>query len=140
MPLYTKFRQKADLSMIKEPLITLNQYNRPVELEGQDAQVLLITRLILMEPGLIQTHPDMGVGLVSMFRYSTELDVKNLKDRIAKQIQTYLPMFTTVEVKVDLDNQKHLLYIYVNSDQINAMIPFDTENYTVIDGLDTMIK
>ena len=140
MPLYTKFRQKADLSNLKEPLITLDQYNRPVDLVGQDAEIMLITRLILMDPGLIQTHPDMGVGLVSMFRYSTELDVKKLRDRIANQIQTYLPMFTTVEVKVELDDQKHILYIYVTSDQVNAMVPFDTENYTVIQGLDTMIK
>ena len=109
-----------------------------MELVGQNAEIMLITRLILLEPGTIQTHPDMGVGLISKFRYSVDVDIDKLRSRIASQISTYLPMFTTVEVRVDLNVTEHTLYIYIDSDQLNALVPFDTENYTVIQNLDNM--
>lgn len=140
MPLYTRLRKVADLSDIREPLISLNQYNRPMELVGQDAEIMLITRLILMDPGLIQTHPDMGVGLVSKFRYSQDIDIPKLRARIKNQIETYLPMFSTVEVKVDLKEEEHRLYIYITSDQVNTLIPFDTYSLTVVENLDSMKK
>ena len=138
MPIPSKYRQVSNMDWLKEPLMTIDNYNRPIELTGENAEILLITRLILMEPGLIQTHPDMGVGLISKFRYSTDVDLTNLKNRIANQISTYLPMFNTVEVKVDLNVNEHTLYIYISSEELNALIPFDTENLTVIQNLDNM--
>lgn len=138
MPLYNKYRQVRDLSELKEPLITLNKFQRPVELQGQDAEIMLIIRLILLEPGTIQTHPEMGVGLISLYRYTVDVDLDKLRSRIQNQISTYLPMFTTVEVRVDLNVNEHTLYIYIDSDQLNALVPFDTENYTVIQNLDNM--
>lgn len=138
MPLYNKYRQVRDLSELKEPLMTLNKFQRPVELQGQDAEIMLIIRLILLEPGTIQTHPEMGVGLISLYRYTVDVDLDKLRSRIQNQISTYLPMFTTVEVRVDLNVNEHTLYIYIDSDQLNALVPFDTENYTVIQNLDNM--
>lgn len=138
MPLYNKYRQVVNWSELKEPLMTINQFQRPIELEGTDAQIMLITRLILLDPGTIQTHPDMGVGLVSMYRYTVEVDLDKLRNRIQSQISKYLPMFTTVQVKVDLNVNEHTLYIYIDTDQLNALVPFDTENLTVIQGLDSM--
>lgn len=138
MPLYNKYRQVVNWSELKEPLMTINQFQRPIELEGTDAQIMLITRLILLDPGTIQTHPDMGVGLVSMYRYTVDVDLDKLRNRIQSQISKYLPMFTTVQVKVDLNVNEHTLYIYIDTDQLNALVPFDTENLTVIQGLDSM--
>lgn len=138
MPLYNKYRQVVDWSELKEPLMTINQFQRPIELKGTDAQIMLIVRLILLDPGTIQTHPDMGVGLVSLYRYTVDVDLDKLRNRIQSQISKYLPMFTTVQVRVDLNVNEHTLYIYIDSDQLNALVPFDTENLTVIQGLDNM--
>jgi hypothetical protein len=118
--------------------MTINQFQRPIELEGTDAQIMLIIRLILLDPGTIQTHPDMGVGLVSLYRYTVDVDLDKLRNRIQSQISRYLPMFTTVQVRVDLNVNEHTLYMYIDSDQLNALVPFDTENLTVIQGLDNI--
>ena len=138
MPLYKRYRQAVEWTELKEPLMTINQFQRPIELEGTDAQIMLITRLILLDPGTIQTHPDMGVGLVSLYRYTVDVDLDKLRNRIQSQISKYLPMFTTVQVRVDLNVNEHTLYIYIDSDQLNALVPFDTENLTIIQGLDNM--
>lgn len=138
MPLYKRYRQAVEWTELKEPLMSINQFQRPIELEGTDAQIMLITRLILLDPGTIQTHPDMGVGLVSLYRYTVDVDLDKLRNRIQSQISEYLPMFTTVQVRVDLNVNEHTLYIYIDSDQLNALVPFDTENLTIIQGLDNM--
>lgn len=118
---------------LDEPLMTINKFYKPVVLTGTDAAVMQIIRLILLEPGTIQTHPDCGVGIVSKFRYSTEVDVKQLENRIASQISTYLPMYTMVKVAVELDNDQKCIRIYITSDQLNAMIPIDTNTGRVLD-------
>ena len=118
---------------LDEPLMTINKFYKPVVLTGTDAAVMQIIRLILLEPGTIQTHPDCGVGIISKFRYSTEVDVKELENRIASQINTYLPMYTMVKVAVELDNDQKCIKIYITSDQLNAMIPIDTNTGKVLD-------
>lgn len=118
---------------LDEPLMTINKFYKPVVLTGTDAAVMQIIRLILLEPGTIQTHPDCGVGIISKFRYSTEVDVKELENRIASQINTYLPMYTMVQVAVELDNDQKCIKIYITSDQLNAMIPIDTNTGRVLD-------
>ena len=118
---------------LDEPLMTINKFYKPVVLTGTDAAVMQITRLILLEPGTIQTHPDCGVGIISKFRYSTEVDVKQLENRIASQISTYLPMYTMVKVAVELDNDQKCIRIYITSAQLNAMIPIDTNTGRVLD-------
>ena len=118
---------------LDEPLMTINKFYKPVVLTGTDAAVMQITRLILLEPGTIQTHPDCGVGIIFKFRYNTEVDVKQLENRIASQISTYLPMYTMVKVAVELDNDQKCIRIYITSDQLNAMIPIDTNTGRVLD-------
>ena len=117
---------------LNEPLMTINKFYKPVILTGSDAAVMQITRLILLEPGTIQTHPDCGVGIISKFRYSTEVDIRQLENRIAAQISTYLPMYTMVKVAVELDNDQKCIRIFITSDQLNAMIPIDTDTGTVL--------
>ena len=118
---------------LKEHVMSVdNNVNRPLILKGDNAVTMLIVRLIMLEPGTFQTHPDMGVGIVSRYRHSNEIDLSELRRRINNQIETYLPMFTNVEVDVDLDNDRHCLLIYITSDQLNAVVPFDTESLMVI--------
>lgn len=77
----------------KEYLLTLDNFNRPAEVIGGKAVAYLIARLILMEPGSNPLHPDMGVGLVSRYRYSNK--VEELKAAIKDQISLWLPDFVS---------------------------------------------
>lgn len=120
---------------VDEPLMTVNKFYQPVVLKNTDAAVVRIIRLILLEPGTIQTHPDCGVGIVSKFRYSTEVDIKDLENRISNQIATYLPMYTTIKTALELDNDGKCIRIYITSDQINAIIPIDTSTGKVLDDI-----
>jgi hypothetical protein len=117
-----------------EPLMSVNKYYKPTVLENEDAAIMLILRLILMEPGTIQTHPNMGVGIVSKFRHSTEIDIGELQRRITKQIKTYLPMFTSVQIRVELDNDLKAVKIYITSDQLYALLPpIETSTGNILD-------
>ena len=75
-----------------EPLLSVNRFSKPIVLSGTDAMIVRIIRLILMEPGTIQTHPDMGVGIVSRCRYSTALDQSELENASMSEVTKYLPM------------------------------------------------
>ena len=77
----------------KEYLLSLDNFNRPAEIQGGKAVAYLIARLIMMEPGADPLHPDMGVGLVSRYRYSNKLD--ELKAAIKNQISIWLPDFVS---------------------------------------------
>ena len=75
----------------KEYFLSLDNFNRPAEVNGGEAVAYLIARLIMLEPGSDPLHPTMGVGLVSKFRYSNKLE--ELKTEIKNQISTWLPDF-----------------------------------------------
>ena len=57
---------------MKEHVLSLNNFNMPKVYNGSDAEYILIVRLLLLEPGKIQTHPYMGVGIISRYRYNNE--------------------------------------------------------------------
>lgn len=116
----------------EEPLMSVNNFHEPIVVKDEDAAVLLITRLILLEPGTFQTHPNMGVGIVSRFRHGLDTDIKRLESEITTQISKYLPMFTTVQVSVEIDNDNKTLKIYVTSDQIHTIIPISTDTGKVL--------
>lgn len=79
----------------REYLLSVNEYNKPAELTGKEAIALLITRLILLNPGSDPLHPDMGVGLE---KYRFALTRQDLEKRIQEQIQTYIPNFQNATV------------------------------------------
>ena len=101
-----------------EPLLSVDKYYKPLVAKGENYATLMLIRLILLEPGTFQTHPGMGVGLVSRFRYSTGVDMVKLAASIKEQIMTYLPQFTLTDVRCilgDVEDQKVLtIYITMN--------------------------
>lgn len=121
-----------------EPLLSVDKYYRPLVAKGDNYATLLLVRLILCEPGTFQTHPDLGVGLVSKFRYASDVDMEVLQNRIQEQIQKYLPMFTLVKVKCvlgdDISGDQKVIKIYITSNELNACIPINTETGEVVDA------
>lgn len=102
---------------VTEYTLTTDEFGKPRVLEGPDAIAQLFIHLILLEPGTYSERPEMGVGLVSRWRYTTSDDIDALRDCIKVQIATYLPDLsdTTVDVKL---NDNHELYIGILHDGI----------------------
>lgn len=105
---------------------SVDDFKNPKQYKDPEAIATLLTRLLLLEPGLIQSHPDMGVGLISRFRYSTEGTASELKDEFERQIHKYLPKFDGVKINVQQSGQtfiisaeiEEIIYaIYYNKDQ-----------------------
>jgi hypothetical protein len=115
----------------KEYLLTIDQFSNPQIVEGKSAIALLLSRLILLEPGSDPLHPEMGVG-IRRYRFNASKDVLNeIKDVVTKQVETYLPTFQGTEVTLGLTEDKKLNInitvgdtTYVYSSDVND--PIDT--------------
>lgn len=120
--------------MIKEReyCMSVDNFKKPTVYKNQPAIALLLTRLILLNPGSDPLHPDMGVGITN-YRYAYgRLD--ELKARVRDQINTYLKCFTSAQVDITIDNNKmcnieitidDTMYIYDSSE---APIPITIES------------
>lgn len=107
-----------------EHAFSINKFNTPKVYTDKVAIYTLLVRLLLLEPGTFQTHPEMGVGIVSRYRYSFEGIARDLKKDIDNQIATFLPEFQGVEVNVtDTDNR---LYITITIDGTLYDFTFDS--------------
>ncbi len=123
-----------------EPLLSVDKYYKPLVAKGENYATLMLIRLILLEPGTFQTHPGMGVGLVSRFRYSTGVDMVKLAASIKEQIMTYLPQFTLTDVRCilgDEEDQK-VIKIYITSEELNAYLPINVETGEVLQKTATL--
>lgn len=112
---------------IREYSLKVNDFNEPKVYEKQQALMLLLTRLILLEPGAFQSHPDMGVGLISNFRYRVDDGslVSDLKSRIQSQINTYLPFLDGVNVLVEIHDKS--FYVTIGIDDLIFGVLYDTQ-------------
>lgn len=119
-----------------EPLLSVDKYYKPLVAKDQNYATLLLVRLILLEPGTFQTHPDCGVGLISKFKYATDVDMSELNSRIKDQIIKYLPQFSLVNVKCELGDDKageeKVIKIYITSEELNAFIPINVNTGEVL--------
>lgn len=94
---------------ITEFTFSVNDFGEPIKLTNSEAIASLLTRLLLLEPGTIQSHPKMGVGLVSKYRYSMDNHLSDLKDDFTIQIEKYLPQFQGVKVSVSQKEKKCMI-------------------------------
>lgn len=94
---------------ITEYLLTTDSFKTPTEVTGKRAKAVLITRLLLLEPGTNPLHPNMGVGIGSKYRFITTDDLPELKLRIEKQIAAYLPLLQGNQVLLEINNDNYLV-------------------------------
>lgn len=91
------------MSMIEEATLSVDNFNQPKKLLNEEAVGIQIARLIMMEKGKIQTHPDMGVGIRSRYRYAEASEMIRLNFDIKSQIEDYLPLpYSSVDVNCRL--------------------------------------
>lgn len=103
---------------VKDAFFSVNKFNEPLTVEGVDAIYTLLIRLMLLTPGTSEINPNMGVGIVTKWRYCDYNDLPDLKSTIEDQISTYLPELQGVNVTVEPssdDDKEVLIDIEVNS-------------------------
>ena len=101
---------------MNEYLMSVDEFYSPKVVKDKDAIYTLLIRLLQLEPGSIQTHPNMGVGLVSKYRFAdADTVAEDLKTNIQEQILTYLPELKGVEVRAYTSNKVLFVEIEVNS-------------------------
>ena len=117
-------------STLKEYVFKTDNKYQPLVLKDKEAKYTLIVRLLLMEPGTIQTHPEMGIGLVSRYRYSdVESVMVNLKKDINEQMRKYLPLeLQTSTVTLSRADNQLVLNITVDGESAQLSID-DNGNY-----------
>lgn len=102
-------------------------------LKDKNCAIHLIIKLILLNPGSIESFPKMGIGLVQNWRYMSEDDVPKLKETMEHQISTYLPHLTNVQMDLKLDNNK-ILYtsIMFNGEAVILSSNLETKEIKLI--------
>ena len=111
-------------------VLSLNNFNMPRVYKDTDAMYINIVYLILLEKGKFQSHPDMGVGLRSRYRFNNQEGVLyTLKNDIQDQINTYLPDLNVIGIDLALND--HVLTITINSVDGLYLITYDQKNDTV---------
>lgn len=112
---------------MKEALMSINKYNKPKILKDEDSTCLLLLRLLLLTPGSIQSHPKMGVGIISKWRYSDMEQLSELEVEIERQISTYLPMLLSSKVEI-FPNKEKEGEIIINISTNNVVYSFESDN------------
>lgn len=116
---------------ISEFSFSVDDFKSPKVYKDPKAVAVLLTRLLLLEPGTIQSHPEMGVGLYSNFMYGMEgATASSLKSSIQKQITTYLPDFQSLNVSVV--QKENTLYITIEIDGYVYGFVYNTDKQTLI--------
>ena len=115
---------------MKEYLLSVDKYNNPAVKTDKECIFYLLIRLILLNPGTIESHPDMGVGLIKNWRYSDMSQLPQLESEIQTQIETYLPVLQGVSVKVEqISHGEIAIYIKIS----NIIYSFKTDNGTLVE-------
>lgn len=124
---------------ISEFSFSVDDFQNPKVYKDPEAIATLLVRLVLLEPGTIQSHPDMGVGINSRYKYSVEGGASELQSDIERQIEKYLPQFSGAEISVTEQNSTY--YIYAKIGSVLYAIYFDKTSaniktgYTKLDNL-----
>ena len=110
---------------MKENVLSLNNFGMPKVFNESDSAYVLIIRLLLLEPGKFQSHPEMGVGIRSRYRFNNDENfLMNLQNDIKKQIDKYLPELSATDVTITSNNK--VLGIIINTADGAYVVSYDT--------------
>ena len=115
---------------MKEHVFSLNDFNMPKVYEEKDANYILIIRLLLLDPGKYQSHPTMGIGLSTKYRFGSNKNdniLQSLQADIKEQMSKFLPQVSYKNIELVLDNSNRL-GIIIETDEGGAyVIGYDAE-------------
>lgn len=118
---------------VREGVFSVNSFNEPNVYKNKEAIALLLLRLLILEPGTNNSHPEMGVGIVSKFRFTMEDNLDDLELKIKEQINTYLPEFILQTIDLKLEDKVLYITIKVNDDYYGFTLDGETKILTISD-------
>lgn len=125
------------MGIYKEYVLSTNSFKKPKVLTGKPAIATLLVRIILLEPGTDQLQPEMGVGLVSKYRFLNGNLEANLKSDIKNQVSKYLPELECTNVDVEYtDDKKAIIKVTID----DTIYTFDTSQLEVPVTLDKLMN
>ena len=113
-----------EITGLKEQLLSINEFMQPKILKGESAAFTDIIRLFLLEPGTNQTHPEMGIGIRSRYRFSDTDEMSVLKQEIKTQMESYLPTLLIMDIQVETYGTT--LAIFISSQDDVFAVGYDT--------------
>lgn len=113
---------------LNEYTLSVNNFLEPDVKSGPEAVCKLLVQLLLLEPNTFDTHPDMGVGIVSRYRYSFTGHADELQRDFQNQITKYLPVLTGVVINVK--EIQRMYYITATFNKTVYMISVD-DNFRI---------
>lgn len=122
--------QDTSNNLFKEYVLSINEFIQPKVLSGDQAAYTNIIRLFLLDPGTNQTHPDMGIGIRSRYRFSDTSEISKLREEVKTQMQTYLPNLLTMDVQIETYGSTLAIFITSENDDIYG-IGYNTEVGTI---------
>lgn len=116
---------------ITEFSFSVDDFKNPKVYKDAEAISVLLVRLLLLEPGTIQSHPEAGVGLLSKYRFAKEGIAGDLQADFQKQIETYIPQLQGAKISVrekdktlmiaaEIDDTLYGIYYDTNTSQIKS--------------------
>lgn len=111
----------------KEYVLSINEFVQPKVLKGDEAAYTDIIRLFLLDPGTNQTHPEMGIGIRTRYRFSEADDISTLQREAKEQIKTYLPNLLIMDVQIKAYGTTIAIFITSQNNSIYG-IGYDTNN------------
>lgn len=122
--------------IFREYLLGTDDFNKPKIIYGKKAIGLLMCRLLLLEPGTDPMRPEMGVGLVSKYRYMFPDNLADLKRNISDQLNRYLFPYERIGVTMWVETDKTLrMDIIINDDTYKYVIEEQEDNRITLQEL-----
>lgn len=112
---------------MKEHVLSLNDFGMPKVFDDADTQYILIIRLLLLEPGKFQSHPEMGVGIRTRYRFNNDDNfLSSLSDDIKNQISKYLPSLMMVDIRLTVKN--NVLGIIIDTSKGSYVLAYNSDD------------
>lgn len=101
---------------MNEYLLDVDKRQQPKVFTKYEGDRINVFRLIMLEPGTFPTHPTLGVGLVSRWRFRDVDTIKSsLASTIEAQLKDFMPQLIDPQVTVTIvnSNNKNIINISV---------------------------
>lgn len=103
-------------NFMNEYLMDVDKRQQPKVFTKYEGDRINVFRLIMLEPGTFPTHPTLGVGLVSRWRFRDVDTIKSsLASTIEAQLKDFMPQLIDPQVTVTIvnNNNKNIINISV---------------------------
>ena len=101
---------------MNEYLLDVDKRQQPKVFTKYEGDRINVFRLIMLEPGTFPTHPTLGVGLVSRWRFRDVDTIKSsLASTIEAQLKDFMPQLIDPQVTVTIvnNNNKNIINLSV---------------------------